>query len=126
MRTLGFVLAVIVALIGAAVAQTTFSNPVGTAVNATTGDTAASRQVVGSNPTRRSIAICNPSSVIWWIAPSPITAAANGAGSYGLPAASSGTTVCYTSPSGFPNSVGNAWNAIPASTPATLSIFEWN
>ena len=108
-------------------AQTTNLNPAGTAVSATTGDNGASRQIIAANPTRRQLQICNPSaSVIWWIAPSPITAAANGAGSIGLPAVSSGTTTCYTTPNGFPNSVGAAWNGIPASTPAALSIYEFN
>lgn len=116
----------IMALACGVMAQTTFPNPSGTAVSATTGDTGASRQVIGSNGSRKVLQICNPSaSVIWWIAPAPITAAANGAGSIGLPAVSSGTTTCYTTPI-FSNSVGAAWNGIPASTPATLSIYEFN
>jgi hypothetical protein len=109
-----------------ALSQTTFGNPTGTAVTTTSTDNGASRQIIGSNPTRRAIQICNPSAVVWWIAPSPITPAANGAGSYGLPANSTGTTVCYTVPSNFPNSVGAAWNGKPASTPATLSVYEFN
>lgn len=126
MRMLFLILAAIGALCAPVLAQTTFPNPSGTAVSAGTGDTAASRQVIGSNGSRKVLQICNPSaSVIWWIAPAPITAAANGAGSIGLPAVSSGTTTCYTTPI-FSNSVGAAWNGIPASTPATLSIFEFN
>lgn len=112
-----------------AVSQTTFLNPQGTGYTIPTGWTTGSVQVIGSNATRRSIQICNPSAVVWWIAPSPLTPAVNGAGSYGLPAASTGTTVCFTPPTGgvspAGSSAGNAWNGLPASSPATLTIYEW-
>ena len=91
-----------------------------------TGCANAAAQIIGQNPTRRSIQICNPSAVIVWIAPGSTTAVANGAGSIGLPAVSSGTTTCYTPPNGFSNFVGNSWNVVGASTPFNMTVYEFN
>jgi hypothetical protein len=94
-------------------------------------NTTASTQIIGTNPTRRWITICNvatPSTIIIWIAPSGITPAANGAGSIPLSSMSASgsttTAACYNSP--INGSEGAAWNAItPTTTPATLTVFEY-
>ncbi len=97
-----------------------------------TMNTTASQQIIGSNPTRRWITICNvstPSTIIVWVAPSGITAAANGAGSIPLSSMSASgsttTAACYSSP--VNGSQGMAWNAAIAgsTTPAQLTIFEY-
>jgi hypothetical protein len=88
----------------------------------------AATQIIGQNPARKLLQICNPTaSVIVWIAPTGVTVSANGAGSIGLPAVSSGTTSCFTIPT-VPGGIaaGNSWSAIGASTPYTLTIFEYN
>lgn len=110
-----------------AVSQGLVLNPQVTAFSSVASN--AATQIIGQNPTRKLLQICNPSSVVVWIAPGSITAAANGAGSYGLPAVSSGTTTCYTTPNDRSTAAwtaGNSWNAIGASTPYTLSIYEYN
>lgn len=112
-----------------AASQGTSLWPQGTAF---TLNSTASQQVITSNPTRRAIQICNvstPTNLIIWIAPSPITAAANTGGSIplvSLSAASTSTANCYITPNSAPGSQGNAWNAIsPTTTPAALTILEY-
>lgn len=108
----------------AGLTQTTLLGPFPTGV---TLNTTAATQVIGQNPGRKVLQICNPNaSIIVWIAPAGVTPAANGAGSYSLPAVSSGTIVCYTSPgASSPGGLGAAWSAITATTPATLTIYEY-
>ena len=112
-----------------AVSQGLVLNPNVLTYSCSSGCNNVATQIASTNPSRRSIWICNPTaSVIVWIAPGSVTAAANGAGSYSLPAVSSGTTTCWKTQDGVagPGGAGNSWNAIGASTPFTLSVFEWD
>jgi len=88
----------------------------------TTALSTSSAQIIGSNPTRKAIIICNPGAVVEWIAPAPATAVA--AAGIGLPAASSGTTVCVTYTAASGSSVGNAWNGISASATPNITVLE--
>jgi len=89
-------------------------------------NTTAATSIIAANPSRAALQICNPSANVVWISPSTITPAANGAGSYSLPAVSSGTIVCYSSPSSIDGGLGAAWSAITATTPTTLTIYEYS
>ena len=135
MRILRSLIAVVIAcalFAGVAWAQGANTN-LGPFVTGVTLNTTVATQIIGSNPSRRGLQICNPNaSIILWIAPTAapgataVTVAANGAGSYSLPAVSSGTIVCYTFPNGISTSgAGAAWNAITATTPATVTIYEF-
>lgn len=115
-----------IAGIGYAAAQTT--NPVPVATGAQVG--VASGQVIGSNPTRRSISICNPSATVTvWIAPGSQAAVANGGGSISIAPVASNVTSCYTPPTGSgggSTNIGASWNAIAqTATPTSLTIWEY-
>lgn len=89
----------------------------------TTALSTTSASIIGTNPTRKGIIICNPSTIVEWIAPQPATAVANAG--YGLPAVSTGTTVCLTitgTAAGF--TLGNGWNAIAASGTPNITVME--
>jgi hypothetical protein len=88
----------------------------------TTALSTTSAQIIGTNPSRKGIIICNPSSIVEWIAPSPATAVA--AAGIGLPAASSGTTVCLTIGPTNAATVGNSWNGIAASSTPNITVLE--
>lgn len=135
-------------------AQLTILGPVGTAIgpgNAIAVQSTSPIQVIGSNPTRRYIEICNPTTATTvWIAPLPLNAAtggnlATGAGNGGsIPifpymSAPTGTinavVNCYRtpfspiglSPGGY---VGAGWSAIAqvnGTSPVlgALTIFEY-
>lgn len=87
----------------------------------------ASAQIIGTNPTRKSIIICNPSTIIEWIMPGPGPAVASSGIS--LPAVSSGTTTCITftgtpaTPGGL-GVVGNSWYALSASSTPNITVLE--
>jgi hypothetical protein len=108
-------------------AQAVNTNPVPVATGCQVGT--SSTQCIGSNPTRRSIQICNPSaSITVWIAPGPTAAAANTGGSISIPPVSSGTTTCIVPPAGSGGgntNVGSSWNSIAVTTPASLTVFEY-
>ena len=99
-------------------AQPTLALPFATV---TTGVT-TSTQIVGANPTRRSIQICNPGTGNVFALP---------AGS-GTPAANNGlpitTLTCFTQPtvtaSGTSGSGGAAWNAF-ATASTNILVLEW-
>ena len=87
----------------------------------------ASAQIIGTNPTRKAITICNPSTIIEWIMPGPGPAVASSG--IGLPAVSTGTTTCitFTAPQSVPGStsaVGNSWYALSASSTPNITVIE--
>lgn len=89
----------------------------------TTALSTTSASIVGTNSARKGIIICNPSTIIEWIAPAPATAVANAG--IGLPAVSTGTTGCFTltgTAAGY--SLGNGWNAIAASSTPNITVLE--
>jgi hypothetical protein len=111
----------IAAYLQPAKSQVTALSPLGTSVPLST----TSAQVIGLNPTRRSLTFCNPSTIIIWIAPSGITPLAAGGVGIGLPAASTGTTVCFSTTVIGDRTQGQAWNAIAASGTPNLTILEY-
>lgn len=91
----------------------------------------SSQQLIGANPTRHALQICNPGGTnILWIAPqgtavntgAAVTPAANGAGTVGVPVTSSGTVPCFSPPTNAP-SIGQGWNGFSTTTPVT--VYEW-
>src|SRR5215471_2961096 len=92
-------------------AQQTILGPIIT--NTVVGTSAV--QIIGTNPSRKAITICNSSNATNNIAivPSPLTPTAPGATGLGVPlaAAASGFPNCFSSPGGT-QSVGQAWNGI--------------
>ena len=97
----------------------------------------AAQIIVGANPTRHALQICNPGGTnILWIAPTSaaaiggqtgaittiITPSANGAGTVGVPVTSSGTVPCFSPPATAP-SLGAQWSAFSTTTPVT--VYEW-
>lgn len=88
----------------------------------TTALSTTSASIIGTNATRKQIQICNPSTIIVWIAPAPATAVANAG--IGLPAVSTGTTVCVTYTAQAGSSIGNGWNAIAASGTPNITVLE--
>jgi hypothetical protein len=106
-----------------ATAQTTNLTPNVTTTSVTSGTAV---QIIGQNPGRKSIQICNIGTGVQWIWPGPLSPTVS---AYELPALSSGTTTCFTAPTfaGGANgsTVGNSWNAIAVSTTGSVSVFEW-
>jgi hypothetical protein len=102
-------------------AQITTLSPIGTSVVLST----TSAQVIGANPSRRSITFCNPSTIIEWIAPAPIVPLTGGGVGIGLPAAATGTTVCFSTPIIGTAGQGQAWNAVSASATPNITILEY-
>lgn len=104
-------------------AQTTNLTP---NVTTTSVTSTTAVQIIGTNPGRKSIQICNIGTGVQWIWPGPLSPTVS---AYELPALSSGTTVCFTPPSfsGGANgsTMGNSWNAIAVSTTGSISVFEW-
>lgn len=108
-----------------ATAQTTNLTPV---VTVTTVTSPTAIQIIGQNPTRKSIQICNAGTGIMWIWPGALSPAVS---AYELPALSSGTTVCFVPPAfaggntGGGSGFGNSWNAEGAGASGPVSVFEW-
>jgi hypothetical protein len=106
-----------------ATAQTTQLGPVATVTSVTS---ATAVQIIGQNPGRKDIRICNVGTGVQWIWPGPLSPALS---AYELPALSSGTTVCFTPPDGSTGAgntgQGNSWNAQAVSTTGPISVFEW-
>ena len=98
-------------------AQPTVGLPFGTQTTMT--GTAA--QVIGYNPSRRSIQICNGTGAVASCTPTPITpTAANGV--------QVATSTCFAPPayllsSGSAGGAGAAWNCIGAS--GVITVLEW-
>ena len=107
-----------------AAAQTTNLTPVATVTGSITST--AALQVIGSNPGRKSIQVCNVGSAVMWIWPGALSPATS---AYELPALATGTTTCLTPPTGAngPNgsTVGNSWNAQSAGASGVISVLEW-
>ena len=107
-----------------ATAQTTNLTPVATVTASITSTTAL--QVIGSNPGRKSIQICNVGTAVMWIWPGALSPATS---AYELPALATGTTTCFTPPvfSGGPSGsgFGNSWNAQSAGASGVISVLEY-
>jgi hypothetical protein len=105
--------------------QATAPLPFATVVSVTT----ASAQLIGLNPTRRSIQICLPAVAgTVTIAPAPITPVSLTLGISMTSTATITGPLCFSPPSavGFTGQggAGNAWNAI-ASTTMNVTVLEW-
>jgi hypothetical protein len=105
-----------------AAAQNTVLNP---SVTVTTVTSPTALQIIGQNPTRKDIRICNAGTGVMWIWPGALSPALS---AYELPALSSGTTVCFTPPDAAATGAGqgNSWNAQGAGASGPVSVFEWN
>lgn len=123
MRIVRFIVAALVATCifsGLALAQVGALGPFVTAVTIPTSPT----QIVPANPSRRSIQICNAGTTVLWIWPGNATAVS----AYELPALSSGTTVCFSPPTGGGGDAGRAgaaWYASSVTSAGNASAFEW-
>ena len=115
---------VMAASIFTASAQTTNLTPVATVTGSITST--AALQVIGSNPGRKSIQVCNVGTAVIWIWPGALSPATS---AYELPALSSGTTTCLTPPTGANgpsgSTVGNSWKAQSAGASGVISVLEW-
>ena len=114
-----------------AVAQVGFLGPVVTITNV---NSTASLQIIGQNPSRRSIEICNVGATNGvWIAPGafPGGAAPANMSAYEIPPVASNLSACYTLPTGAGGgagtvaSVGNSWFAQAATGTSIVSVFEF-
>lgn len=83
-----------------------------------------SAQIIGTNPTRHGLQICNPSAIVEFIAPAPLVPLTAGGVGIGLPAIASGVTSCYTAPIGMPG-IGQAWNGVSASATPNITVLEF-
>jgi hypothetical protein len=102
-------------------AQVTINSPIVT-VAAITG---TSSQIIGSNPTRKSIQICNGSASIEYILPVPAVPTTTSA--ITLPAVAAGVQSCFSPPlngGAYQLGAGSAWNAISAGS-TNIIILEW-
>ena len=76
----------------------------------------AALQVIGSNPGRKSIQVCNVGSAVMWIWPGALSPATS---AYELPALATGTTTCLTPPTGANGPNGSTsrqfleWRRVP-------------
>lgn len=100
-------------------AQSTFLGPNATSVALAT----TSAQIIGTNPSRKGLQFCNPTSIVEYIAPVPIVPVTGGGTGIGLPAISSGVTSCFTAPQGLP--IGAAWNGVSASSTPNITVLEY-
>jgi hypothetical protein len=95
-------------------AQITISLPFGTQTTLS----GASLQIIGTNPTRRSIQICNGTGGVLSVAPVPITPTA--AAGVQVP-----TSTCFSPPpllTGTSGGAGAAWNGIGSTV---VTVLEW-
>lgn len=104
-----------------AYAQATFMGPNATSVALST----TSAQVLGTNPSRKALTLCNPSAIVEYIAPAPLVPLTAGGVGIGLPAIASGVTSCFTAPIGTGAGIGQAWNAVSASATPNLTVLEY-
>lgn len=103
-------------------AQSTFLGPNATSVALST----TSAQVIGTNPARKMLQLCNTSTtIIDYIAPVPIVPVNTGGIGLTLPAVASGVTSCFTTPTGTTAGLGAAWNAVSASATPNIFILEY-
>lgn len=105
---------------GPALAQSTFPNPVVTQTTLA----AAALQVIGQNPTRRSIRICNVGATnavwVWPGALSPPKSVDL------LAPVTSNVVTCHSPPSGVVGSNGAQWNAIVnGGSSGSVTVEEW-
>jgi len=118
------VTAVVCAVLAAtlpAIAQNTGLNPVATATSLTG---TAGQQIIASNPTRRSIRICNTgaTNAVWiWPGSSATTLVSD----YVLAPVTSNVPACYTPPTGVVGATGAQWNAKSSGGTSTVSVEEW-
>jgi hypothetical protein len=125
-RILGFVAGALLA--GAAtfaVAQNTLTSSPAATGTATTS-AAPTAQIVGTNPGRKQLRICNTGTTVIWIWPGALSPTVS---AIELPALSSGTTGCFTEPDGTtgPGGAGHgsSWNMESVSGGGSASVFEW-
>jgi len=95
----------------------------------------SSIQLIGANPTRRSITICNGAAATnnIAVAPAPITPVSGGAGGVGIQIAAATSSVpnCFTpppnlvNPAGSQGGAGAAWNAIASAASTNVLVLEW-
>jgi hypothetical protein len=104
-----------------AAAQTTSPSPLATGPALSI----VSSQILGANPTRRSVTFCNPSTIVEWIAPAPLIPLAAGGVGIGLPAAAAGVTVCFSTPIIPGAGQGSAWNGVSATVTPNITILEY-
>jgi hypothetical protein len=102
-------------------AQTTSVSPLATSVALST----TSSQIIGVNPTRKAVTFCNPSAIIEWIAPAPLVPVLGGGIGIGLPAAATGTTVCFSTTVLAGSGQGQAWNGVSASATPNITVIEY-
>ncbi len=123
MRILSFLAAGLMACamsFGIVHAQNTNLGPVATVTSVASGPGV---QIIGANPTRKSIRICNVGTGLIWIWPGPLSPPLS---AYELPALASGTTTCWESSTTAGGAgIGNSWNAGAASTTGPVSVFEF-
>jgi hypothetical protein len=93
---------------------------------------ASSVQIIGANPSRRSIQICLPAvAATFTIAPAPITPVASTLGIAMTSTATITGPLCFTPPTnvlsgGSAGGAGAAWNAIAsAAGPFNVIVLEW-
>jgi hypothetical protein len=107
-------------------AQPTVSLPFATVVSVTS----SAGQIIGVNPSRRSIQICLPAVAgTVTLAPAPITPVSLTLGISMTSTATITGPLCFTPPAnvlsgGSAGGAGNAWNAI-ASTTMNVTVLEW-
>jgi hypothetical protein len=123
MRILTFLAAGLIACalsFGVVYAQNTNLSPVVTSTTLTAG---AATQIIGQNPSRKSIQICNVGTTVVMIWPGTPTTFVS---AYELPALSTGTTVCWIPPAASaPAAVGNSWGANSFTSTGQVSVFEF-
>lgn len=110
-----------------AISETTVLGPFPTGCSLNTPAGPAVIACLPANPSRKLLTVCNVGSAnTAWIAPAPITPAANGAGSIPIPPVASNLATCLSFPgSGNLGGNGAAWSAIPSATPVTLTFLEY-
>jgi len=114
------------AIITTAPAQPTLSLPFATV----TGVAQTSVQIIGANPSRRSIQICLPAvAAVVMIAPAPITPVSLTTGIAMTSTATITGPLCFTPPpltaSGSTGGAGAAWNAIASTGTVNVLVLEW-
>ncbi|HWS65718.1 MAG TPA: hypothetical protein VN325_23410 [Steroidobacteraceae bacterium] len=111
---------------GPHVIKSAHAQPTGLGPNATSvALSTTSAQVLGTNPTRHGLTICNPSAIVEYFAPSPVVPLTAGGVGVGLPAIASGVTSCYSYPIGLNSGIGQAINAVSASATPNITLLEF-
>ena len=122
----GIAIAALAIYIRAPKAQPTLSLPFATV----TGVAQTSVQIIGANPSRRSIQICLPAvAAVVMIAPAPITPVSLTTGIAMTSTATITGPLCFTPPpltaSGSTGGAGAAWNAIASTGTVNVTVLEW-